>query len=747
MNARAQHVIVAPNTPGAPLVSVPLEENSVGRRSFRFHAMPGLMQLSLFFDAADFDWEGTYQVLNAYGNTNQRTGPWDFDLATAGPLVPSYWVWLDGKKLGLWYAQRVMIEDIADKRFRGRMAFEVTHRGEHELVFEPYRKVDVKWLSAMLESDPEDTLAQVKEIAPPSALPVAKWADANFWAEQKRKLATTHVVYQAALKKTFDWAMNANDPHAHYISALVAAHGMEGRPGAIEKALRLVNHFVNLPAWGRQREDVYGHNGDIGAGDTLINMAWAYHMLKSHMSHADQKKLLDKLEYQGNAFVTQTLLMRDYWGGSVIQDHGRKAVFDFGAAALHLWGVIPAAERWVSYIVPRCQRGLDAAPPEGVIPPSSYYAIFAYAHHATWYRDALLARTGRDILDEPSLRNLPGYVAKIMHEPTRSMMVVAREPLVGGQAIMAYVASKFQDAEAARVHRMLLDLVDMDFYHGSVNVGYFLGPLWGFFAFDPSRTPSPAPPPPANRTQLLWFEDAGFAQFRNDKAGAVLSIFCGPWLGYHAQRKAPGPCDRMECNIGAGHFVLFLDGDPLLCTPDTGYRMRSALRSIMLVDGKGQIGDVGYPMSIPSMPHRGEEIEHARWDAASRTGLIRLNLTRAYGRELGVSHYTRQFIVSDERKIICRDHVVLVEPRKLSWLFQHKNSAGHTFDGLACTVGQGPRVTIAPMSLDTEFAASVERTDVVFSYASASGFKPFDHVKYDTAAPVRSVCVDFALSW
>ena len=745
MSTSAASVTVASNIPGVALASVPLHETQEGRRSFRFHAAPGLLQLNLFFDAANFDWEGTYQVLNAYGNTNKRTGPWDFDLFTAGPLVPSYWVFLDGKKLGLWYAQRVMIEDVEDKRFRGRLAFEVTAHGEHELVFEPYRKIDVKWLSALLESDPDDTLVPVAAIAPPTSLPAAKWNEPGFWDKQKAKLETTHAAYKPALKKVFDWAMSSTQMHTHLISALIAAHGFEGRPGAIEKAIAIVNHFVALPAWGRPREDVYGHNGDIGAGDAILNMAWAYHMLKPHMNAEDQKKLLDKLEYQGNAFLTQTLLMRDYWGGSVIQDHGRKAVFDFGTAALHLWGIVPSADRWVSYIIPRCQRGLDAAPPEGVIPPSSYFAIFAYAHHATWYRDALLARTGHDILDEPSLRNLPGYVAKILHEPTRSMQVVAREPLIGGQAIMAYVAAKFQDREAARVHNLLLDLLDMDFYHGSGTVGYYMGPLWGFFAFDPAHTPEPAPAPPATRTQMQWFEDAGFAQFRNDKAGAVLSVFCGPWLGYHAQRKAPGPCDRMECTIGAGHFVLFLDGDPILCTPDTGYRMRTALRSVMLVDGKGQIGDVGYPMSIPSMPHRGEEIEHARWDTASGTGLIRLNLTRAYARELGVSHYTRQFLVGNDRKIICRDHVVLVEPRKLSWLFQHKESAGHEMNGLACTIGK--RVTISPASPSTQVTASIERTDVVFSYASASGFKPFDHLKYDTTEATRAACIDFTLAW
>ena len=37
-------------------------------------------------------------------------------------------------------------------------------------------------------------------------------------------------------------------------------------------------------------------------------------------------KLKAKLELQGDRFFHLTLLNRDYWGGSVMQDHGRIAI-------------------------------------------------------------------------------------------------------------------------------------------------------------------------------------------------------------------------------------------------------------------------------------------------------------------------------------------------------------------------------------------------------------------------------------
>jgi hypothetical protein len=244
---------------------------------------------------------------------------------------------------------------------------------------------------------------------------------------------------------------------------------------------------------------------------------------------------------------------------------------------------------------------------------------------------------------------------------------------------------------------------------------------------------------------MRWHEDAGFAQFRDDDATMVLAVRCGPWLGYHAHRKANGPCDRMDMSVGAGHFVLYLDGKPILCSPDSGYKLSTALRSCMLVDDRGQIGDVGYPMSIPSMPHRGEEIEAARFDG--RRGFIRLNLARAYPAQAGVLHYTRTFLVGEGRRLVCRDHVVLAAPRRLAWLFQHKLDDGATLNGVIAKVGHEPALTIQPVSPGVALGASLARTPVVFSYASASGFKPFQHVRYDTADPVGAACVDFVMGW
>ncbi|MEI7435212.1 MAG: hypothetical protein WCL16_00220 [bacterium] len=717
-----------------------------GVKTVCFQGQAGLYQFSLFLDAARFDWESLYQTLNVHHNENERTGPWDFDLMTARPLIPSYWIYLDGKKLGLWYVQRVSLEDLANKRFRGRFAFDLRADGMHELVLKPFRPMHVTWLSARLEHDPEDQLRSgLTPAHSAAALQAAQWALPSYWELQRKKLETTHAHYQKPLQALFKRVREAQDGQKDGIAIpfLVAAYHLDGQKAALERALALVDEAVAMPAWGRPDEELYGHNGDIGGAGMLRNMALVYHMLGPELGVDRRERLLRKLTFQGEAFLVQMLLMRDYWGGSRVQDHGWRAAPDFGTAAICLWGVVPEADRWVSYIVPRIEHGLDAAPVDGVIPGSSYYALHLYTDNLMWYREALLARTGVDLAGHPALAGIPAFMATVLNEREHALLMVEcdRAPLLGGGLFMETMAAKNMDPVAARLSRALLATPEVDL--GLSPYTTAAGILFGFLAHDPATAALVAPPRP--RRELRLFEDSGFVHYRDDDTGVALSVKCGPWLGYNTQRRATGPCDMMECLPGAGHFSVFVGGVPVLVSPDIGYKLRSAVRSCMLVDDAGQIGDVGYPMSIPSQPHRGDRVEEVRWNPEAGTGSIRLDLKRAYPPESGVRHYTREFIVSTNREIICRDCVVLDKPRKLSWLFQFREDAGGVADGQVVKIGKGPVLQVEPRSVNLALATSVHPTKVVYSYSSS--FKRYQHARYDTKSDVSSVNVDFVLSW
>lgn len=715
--------------------------------------------MSVIADAKQFNWDELYVKLFKYGNKGQRTGPWDFDETNDNrPLMPSYWVSVDGRRIGLWFFQRVSLEDIERRRFRSKTAFHLASDGNHNIILEPYRPFVVEWLSARLEPDPEDRLL------PPAGLrhadgnvSAAKWSEETFWPEQRRRLETTHCIYCEPLRRSFDWVAGVKpdvpqdaarkSAVAEDIQLLIAAHYLENRPGALEQALQILDQMTALPHWGNPREDAYSHNGDMGAGFTMRALAMALHMFGNRLGADRRKRLLDKLTLQGNRFFELALLNHDYWGGSLIQDHGWQSMFAFGTAALHLYGIIPEAELWLAYVIPRLDRALAAMPRDGVIPAGSYYTLAYYTEEASHYRNTLLELSGRDIFDAPEFRLIVPFVASVLKEDETVMLVGGhgdRHDLTSGGMFMNIMAAKHRDAVAAQISRAIAENRPKSFYHSRQMGNHYYGMLNAFMTYDPCVAPAPAV---LARRHLLHFEDSCFVHYRDDALGVVLALRCGPLNGRHAYLHSLCSCDRLGDAPGAGHFALFLDGVPLLVTPEAGYCLHSFHRSCLLVDDNGQYGDIGYPMSLPDVRDRGEQIVGTRWNEATGKGLIRLDLKPAYPGELDMVAYQRDFIITGGRRIICRDHVVFNSPHRLAWLFHGKREYGVALDGLIGRFGKEPKVSLAPHPTGFAVQAALRETEIVWSYASTGGFKPFDYVRYDASRPLSCAVIDFELTW
>ena len=726
---------------------LPLTTGTDGTISFQFTGTPGLYQFSVVADARDFNWDELYTVLNNWhGLNNERTGPWDFHLfEQSRPLVPSYWVTINGKKLGLWFFQRVSIEDIAAKRFRGRMAFHVAQAGAVTVELQPYRPVKIGWLSAALECDPEDRLEPVPVIT--GQAPATQWADPGFWEKRRQELATTHAMYREPLRRAFDLILKKDLYAPNNVLMLTAAYRLENNPAYREKLFQVFDESIAKPHWGNPKEDGYSHNGDMGAAWSLFALAWAWHALAGELGDDRRAKLKAKLQLQGDRFFHLALLNRDYWGGSVMQDHGRISLPMFGAAAFHLLGVLPEAELWVQYAMPRVRRAAHAMPRDGVIPMSSYNNLPAYMDHQTFFRDTMLAVTGQDLFDEGPFRCIVDYInATLRPEDFTTVTDLGAVPFLGGNAFLNRLVTKYRDKRAAFLQDVLVKSPPIKFYHPVQEENYYNGALWGFLSYDPSVPPVKKLP---KAKPLTFFQDSGVAYHRNVKKDITFAVRCGPWIGYHSYRQAQGPCDRMGMGVtpGPGHFTIARGHTHLLTSPDAGYKMRASVRSCLLVDGGGQYDDVGYPMSIPSKLDRGEEIQFAKWDATTKTGWVRLNLAPAYRDELQMAYYTRDFFIHPDR-LVCRDRVVLNEPHQLSWLFQGYRETGIALvAGNVCRFGKAATIDLTPQPVGFELKSAIHETPCVWSYASGSGFKPFDHVRYDAVTPLRTATVEFVFKW
>ncbi len=722
-----------------------LERDGSGSWRGRFAVAPGLYQFSAIVDARDFDWEKLYFPLDQYGNQGDQTGPWDFDLRNGNePLVPAYWVERDGERLGLWFFQRISLEDLGARRFRGRFAFQATKRGPVELKLIPYRPLPLRWVSLNLEVDPQETLLPPEALPflPGRQAPASAWGKEAYWKEVQARLQGNAWFYRPALQRSFEEAALRKRASPEDLVLWLAKARLENDAQALAKGLETLDTLVALPHWGNPRQEGYGHNGDLGAATALRAGAWAWHGYGEALGVERAEALREKLRLQGNRFLTQALLNRDYWGGSLLQDHGWRSFFSFGTAVFHLLGILPEAEQWAALALPRIRRAIQAMPRDGAIPPSSYGSLFLYLDELTYCRDALLAISGEDLFTEGPFLPILDYVGAVLHAEEGVMIGEGIESprFIGGGAFFNRMASLYQEGRAAWFARKLLEQEAGGFFHSSQAVASRVGVLHSLLAYDAAVEPvAPSTPP------LVWFEDSGLVQYREPASGITLSLRCGPINGYHAYRHATGPCDRISSAPGAGHFLLALGTTPLLVTPDGGYRLRSSQRSCLLVDAEGPSGDVGYPMSIPAWEHQGEHIERVCWDELTREGTIRLILHPAYPKAHGMISYIRTFALQPSGRLVCRDHVVLERPRKLSWLFQTEGDAEVVIgrDDLKAVIGPKPRFQLSPIAEGCALHASVLPTKVVWSYSSASGRKPFKHLRYDTAAPVAEVAIDF----
>lgn len=720
---------------------VPADDGTI---SIPLDVPAGLYQLSVVMDARDYDWGLLYETLELYHNKGQLTGPWDFSINHGCvPVVPAYRVSVGGERLGLWYAARVSLDDLERRRFRGRMALLLD--GPTELRLEPLRPMTVRWQSAVVEPDPEDVIAPLPDgIATGDRAPAARWADEDLWAALRAALEGTHALYREPIRAACEWAVR-EEVGIRGILALIAAWRLEGRPEALEQALAAVDATVALPAFGTPNPEAYGHNGDMGAMVQLLGLTWAYHALRAELGEERRAAVRAKLRLQGEIFLRQALLMRDYWGGSILQDHGWKSIFGFGALALHMLGEIPEAERWVGWAIPRLRRSLAAMPRDGVIPGSSHYSLFLYTDEVTHYRDALLALTGEDIFDGPQFHPIVDFLVEAYDPATGQTMagIADAAPFFGGNLFLNRMAAKHRDGRAAWLQSELLSPRDRDFTHGNHPYAAHLGTVYGLLSYDPAVAPVDPQPLPA---RVAHFADSGVVCYRNPDTGVALTVKCGPLVAWSAEPQVTCPCDMLGDAPGAGHFSLLLDGVPLLMTPEGGYRLRTFLRSVLLVDDQGQYGDIGYPMSIPSWRHPGHRIEVARFDEATVRGLIRLDLQPAYDEALGLLAYTREFVLGPERRLMVRDRVVCDRPRTLSWLFHTRQDRELRVEGLTAHLGTGPALTIEP-GAGPELRASQRETQIVWSYSSRNHFMPFEHARYDTTAPVESAVAEFVIAW
>ena len=733
------------------------------------HLEPGLYRLDVDADGRWFAWERLYIVLNIYNNRDQRTGPWDFDLLNNNrPVLPAYWVYLNDHKIGLWYFNRPSQAQITGRRFRGEASFWIQRAGEYTFRFEPYRAFCLSWTRVELGPEVDDRLLDCVQLRPAADQGVRRLFHAGRWDLLRTRLGNSTLPYCGLLEEALQWARlqaPATPPtlspaesadHKHTpersfrslpLPLLAAGFLLEADQSFLDRARFLIEHLLSQPAWGNPREDGYGHNGDMGAALTILDLALALNLLADTLAEPLQQRMLRRLERQGDTFLDMALLHRGYWGGSILQDHGFRSFSFFTSAAYALVGWTPRAEQWLRFCLPRMARTMEALPTDGVVPQSSYHLIALYTDKVVLFRELHRQATGEDVYERAAWQNVASAaydsylpeVGKFLHASPRGDL----NRFYGGHPFLDQMARDFADPAAAWLAREYARAAtSAGLYHGVQEQAVFAWTLWAALLWEPTDLPEPK----RSEQTLRWYRDTGAVAYRHERTGLVFSARCGPPNGATAWRNTTCCCDRAVFAPMSGTFAVAKHGQPLIRTAEGGYKMRTELANVVLIDGQGQYADHGPPMSCPDHPYRGEKIVDAQ--LREGRGWARLALSPAYDPALAINEHTREFLFERDGRIRLADRLSSDRPHRFAWRFHFAASCTVTReDRSAFAIRAGAETLILHVNrASTAVRATVRDTLVVWAYCNENQDDAFRHIEFETLDDALSdVDIEFCL--
>jgi len=735
-------------------------QSSDGGLHFDVTLEPGIYRLTARLDAREFDWSRLYLNLDLYENKGQRTGPWDFDLRSHNePLLPAWWMSVNGRRLGLAMPARPGPQAMATKRLNVNVCFEVREHGAVQVNWEPYNDVSglacvQLQLARAYEQDPDAT--------PPLRNLAKDQADQRIWEKwhatvhapnnpytklMPRLIASAKAQYNVPTQKVKNNDIVKHSPMygAEALPLLAYAHLAEGDDEALDYLLQGVRGLLDMKAWGNPFEDGYGHNCDMSAAERIEPLTFILHWERDALRNANLYDALhERLIKQMIFFYDAMLLAEDYWGGSLLQDHGHRSIGRFGVAAANMFGECDDAPRWFAFVANRMQRVIEALPNDGGMPFTSYHKIHLFMDDMVTWRQVLQHVTGRDIFDDPKFAQLIRFVVNRLHEPTMQVMTVIsrgdRKDFYAGWGFFNAVAEKYDDPDAARLTQILVE------HYSDSDREIPIRPIstaLAMFEHHPPVGPRPLVPEPFD-VRL----DSGLVNYRLPQKQVNVAMRCISTPAISSATRTFCPCDRAVDAPLEGHFTVAVGNQTLLLTAEGGYQQRSDLGCVLHIDGKGQYGDLNYSMGIPDMPLRTHCIEAARYSEQDQTAYVRMRLDPAYDRAAQLIRYDREFILKPDGLIV-RDIVVSDIEHEYSWHFQ--TYARRTIDTLSSghyRIADGNDVlTLKAYALETPLDAAIADTDVVWAYSNENDDQPFRHIRFQTHEKMKTLTAEFKIDW
>jgi hypothetical protein len=465
------------------------------------------------------------------------------------------------------------------------------------------------------------------------------------------------------------------------IAEAAFVYKIEGDRKYLDAARKYMDAAVSYDIWGYANNKP---NVDLAAGHLLYGLGWGYDLLYHDLSEQERMRYRDKL-------IKQARLLAEYFkpkSGRTFaysQNHTFIPIAGLGVAAYALYDETPEAPAWASLTRAIYDRVLATYSQDGYFYEGFEYWIFS----TPWlvhYLDAHAHATGEDLYDRPGFRLMHQYVAHstlpsgnyvfdfgdIFEGPlTRAgkgedyKRTHPQGRFYTNYNLLYRLAQRFQSGEAQGVAEWLKQF-------RQVNAEDFWSLVW----YDATLKPVPI------ERQSAWhyFPDHDVFYWRSDwsKAATAFAFKCGPPEGHHTESLLQ---QFPDWRLSSGHahpdansFIIFARGEYL--TGDTGYAglPMTEHHNTLLVNGKGQAREGAGHDVFAEVPY--ELLNRVRITdvkVEKNRVIVRGDGTAAYGPELGLKKFRREFVYRPGAGFTISDEVETTRPALLTLLLHADN--------------------------------------------------------------------------
>ena len=488
------------------------------------------------------------------------------------------------------------------------------------------------------------------------------------------------------------------------IAEAAFVYKIEGDKKYLDAARKYMDAAVSYDIWGYANNKP---NVDLAAGHLLYGLAWGYDLLYQDLTEKERMRYREKL-------IKQARLMADYFKPkpgktfAYSQNHTFIPITGLGVAAYALYDETPEAPAWASLTRAIYDRVLATYSQDGY-----YYEGFEYWIFSTpWlvhYLDAHAHSTGEDLYDRPGFRLMHQYVAHpmlpsgnyvfdfgdIFEGPLTRAGKGEDYPRTHPQGhfhtnynLLYRFAQRFQSGEAQGVAEWLKRF-------DQVNAEDFWSLVW----FDTNLKPV------AMEKQTTWryFPDHEVFYWRSDwsKEATAFAFKCGPPEGHHTeallQQFSDWRLSSGHAHPDANSFIIFSRGEYL--TGDTGYAgvPMTEHHNTLLINGKGQGKEGTGHDAFAEVPYELlNRIRISNVKVDKDRVIVRGDATAAYGQEMGLKKFEREFVYKVGAGFTVSDEVETTTPAVLSVLLHaDKHIEKESSDRFSIKAG-GVRLLVEP---------------------------------------------------